>query len=400
MYTVESRYAWRRLVASTAISTLGGVGMWSITVVMPAVQAEFAVTRADVSFSYTTTMIGFGLGTVGAGYLIDRLGAFLTVMLATLILVGGYVAAAFVPTLWLFSSMQILIGLGAAASFVPMMADISHWFDRRRGLAMAICGAGNYLAGTLWPKLIDVVMREHDWRMACLTIAAICLVGMIPCCLVLRPRPPSHGATGAAAAAPHSARSLGLSTNGLQVWLSIAGVGCCVAMALPQAHIVAYCADLGYGTVRGAELVSVMTAGGIVSRVASGWIADRLGGIRTALLGTTLQAVSLLAYLISDALVALYLFTALFGLVQGGIIPSYGVIVREYFPPREAGFRMGITVSSTVVGMAFGGWLAGALVDMTGSYQTAFINAFAWNAVNGIMIWGLLIRQNRRQVFA
>lgn len=400
MYSVESHYAWWRLVASTAISTLGGVGMWSITVVMPAVQAEFAATRADVSFSYTTTMIGFGIGTVGAGYLVDRLGAFFTVMLATLLLAAGYVGAAYAPTLWLFSTMQVLIGLGAAASFVPMMADISHWFDKRRGLAMAICGAGNYLAGTLWPKLIDVVMREHDWRIAYLVIAAICLAGMIPCCFVLRPRAPGHGATGAAAAAPHSARSLGLSPNGLQVWLSIAGIGCCVAMALPQAHIVAYCADLGYGTARGAELVSIMTAGGIVSRIASGWIADRLGGIRTALLGTTLQALALLAYLISDSLLALYLFTALFGLVQGGIIPSYGVIVREYFPPREAGLRMGITVSSTVIGMAFGGWLAGVLVDATGTYQLSFINAFAWNAVNGVMIWLLLIRQNRRQVFA
>lgn len=400
MYSVESRYAWWRLAASTAISTLGGVGMWSITVVMPAVQAEFAATRADVSFSYTTTMIGFGIGTVGAGYLIDRLGAFYTVMLASLLLVTGYAAAAFVPSLWLFSSIQILIGLGAAASFVPMMADISHWFDKQRGLAMAICGAGNYLAGTLWPKLIDVVMRDHDWRTAYLTIAAICLVGMIPCCFVLRPRAPGHGATGMAGAAPHSARSLGLTPGRLQLWLSIAGIGCCVAMALPQAHIVAYCVDLGYGTARGAELVSIMTAGGIVSRIASGWIADRLGGIRTALIGTTLQAVALLAYLISDALIALFLVTALFGLVQGGIIPSYGVIVREYFPPREAGLRMGITVSSTVVGMAFGGWLAGALVDMTGSYQLSIINAFAWNVVNGIMIWLLLIRQNRRLVYA
>jgi predicted MFS family arabinose efflux permease len=248
--------------------------------------------------------------------------------------------------------------------------------------------------------LIDVVMREHDWRTAYLAVAAICLVGMIPCCFVLRPQAPGHGSTGAAAAAPHSARSLGLSTNGLQLWLSIAGVGCCVAMALPQAHIVAYCADLGYGTARGAELVSVMTAGGIVSRIVSGWIADRLGGIKTLLLGTTLQAIALLAYLVSDALVALYLVTALFGLVQGGIIPSYGVIVREYFPPREAGFRMGITVSSTVAGMALGGWMAGAVVDLSGSYQPAIVNAVVWNAVNGVMIWLLLIRQGRRQVFA
>ena len=165
MHSVESRYAWWRLVASTAISTLGGVGMCSISVVMPAVQAEFAATRADVSLSYTTTMLGFGLGSVLAGRLIDLRGAFFTVTVAALVLVIGYVAAAFATGLLAFALIQgILIGIGAAASFVPMMADISHWFDRRRGLAMAICGAGNYLAGALWPKLIDVVMRQYDWR--------------------------------------------------------------------------------------------------------------------------------------------------------------------------------------------------------------------------------------------
>jgi MFS family permease len=401
MHTVESRYAWWRLVASTAISTLGGVGMWSISVVMPAVQAEFAATRADVSLSYTTTMLGFGVGSVLAGRLIDLRGAFFTVFVASLVLVMGYVAAAFAPNLLIFALVQgILIGIGAAASFVPMMADISHWFDRRRGLAMAICGAGNYLAGALWPKLIDVVMRQHDWRTAYLVVGAICLLGMIPCCVVLRPRAPAHGSAGAPTTSLHSARSLGLSPLGLQVWLGVAGVGCCVAMALPQAHIVAYCADLGFSTARGAEMLSIMTACGIVSRVASGWIADRMGGIKTLLLGSTLQAIALLAYLISDTLLALYLFSALFGLVQGGIIPSYGVIVREYYPPKEAGVRMGIAVSSTIVGMALGGWMGGALVDLTGSYRASFINAFAWNVLNGVMIWWLLIRQGRRQVFA
>lgn len=401
MYGVESRYAWWRLVASTALSMLGGVGMWSITVVMPAVQAEFAVSRADVSFSYTTTMLGFGVGSVLVGRLIDTRGAFLTVMLASLLLAAGYAAAALAPTLWLFALFQgVLIGVGSAASFIPLMADISHWFDRRRGLAMAICGAGNYLAGALWPTLIDMVMRQHDWRAAYLVVAAVCLVGMVPCCFVLRLRAPAHGSGGAMAASLHSPRSLGLSPLGLQIWLGVAGVGCCVAMSLPQAHIVAYCADLGYGTARGAEMLSIMTACGIVSRVASGWIADRMGGIRTLLLGSTLQAMALLAYLISDKLLAIYLVSALFGLVQGGIIPSYGVIVREYFPPREAGVRMGIAVSSTIVGMALGGWMGGALVDLTGSYRASFINAFAWNVLNGVMIWWLLFRQNRRSVYA
>jgi MFS family permease len=400
MHAVESRYAWWRLAASAALSTLGGVGMWSISVVMPAVQAEFGATRADVSFAYTTTMLGFGVGTMLAGRLVDTRGAFAAVLLASLLLAMGYGAAAAAPTLWLFAAIQgVLIGVGAAASFIPLVADVSHWFDKRRGLAMAICASGNYVAGAVWPKLIDLVMRQHDWRIAYLVVGAICLAAMIPCCFVLRPRSPHHG-TGAAPAAPYSARSLGLSPTGLQIWLAIAGVGCCVAMALPQAHIVAYCADLGFGTARGAELLSLMTACGIVSRIASGWIADHLGGIKTLLLGSTLQAIALLAYLVSDTLLSLYLVSALFGLVQGGIIPSYGVIVREYFAPQEAGARMGAAISATIVGMALGGWMGGALVDLTGSYRAAFINAFLWNVLNGVLIWALLFRQNRRRVYA
>ena len=167
-------------------------------------------------------------------------------------------------------------------------------------------------------------------------------------------------------------------------------------MAMPQVHIVAYCVDLGYGVARGAEMLSVMTACGIVSRVGSGWIADRIGGIKTVLLGSTLQALALLLYLVFDGLLSLYLVSALFGLVQGGIIPSYGVVVREYFAPREAGIRMGITVSMTISGMALGGWMGGALFDWSGSYHAAFLNGVAWNIVNGVLIWALLIRQNRR----
>jgi MFS family permease len=171
-------------------------------------------------------------------------------------------------------------------------------------------------------------------------------------------------------------------------------------MSMPQVHIVAYCVDLGYGVARGAEMLSLMSIGGIVSRIVSGWIADHIGGVRTLLLGSTCQALALLLYLVFDGVMSLYLVSALFGLVQGGIIPSYGVIVREYFPPKEAGVRMGIAVSATIVGMALGGWMGGLLFDLTGSYRAAFINGFAWNVLNGVLIWWLLVRQNRRNVYA
>jgi MFS family permease len=342
-------------------------------------------------------MLGFGLGAVLLGRLIDKRGAFITMVLATLLTATGCVVAAIAPAFWVFAAAQgLLIGFGSAAAFIPLMADISHWFLKRRGLAMAICASGNYLGGALWPKIVDVLTRTYDWRTCYFAVAAIMLVGTLPCCFALMRRSPSHSATGAAAVAAHSPASLGLSPRALQLWLGIAGVGCCIAMAMPQVHIVAYCVDLGYGVTRGAEMLSVMTAGGIVSRVASGWIADRIGGIKTVLLGSTLQALSLLLYLVFDGLMSLYLVSALFGLVQGGIIPSYGVVVREYFKPSEAGIRMGVTISMTIVGMALGGWMGGVLFDLTGSYRAAFVNGIGWNLLNLAIASWLLFRSRPR----
>jgi len=400
MHADDSRYAWWRLAASVALSTFGAVGMWGVVVIFPALQAEFGATRAEVSLSYTTTMLGFGAGSILLGRLIDAKGAFVTMLLSTALISGGYALAALAPDLWVFAAIQgALIGTGAAASFIPLVADTSHWFAKRRALAMAVCACGNYLGGAAWPKATELLLRQYDWRTTYLVVAAVCLVGMVPACFVLRPRSPAH-AGGPAAAAPHSSRALGLTPNALQIWLGIAGIGCCVAMAMPQVHIVAYCADLGFGVARGAEMLSIMTICGIASRLGSGWIADRVGGLKTLLLGSTAQAVALLGYLVSDGLVGLYLVSALFGLFQGGIIPSYGVIVREYFPPKEAGARMGIAISLTIIGMAGGGWLGGALFDLTGSYRAAFINGIAWNLLNGAIVWWLLSRQNRRMPMA
>jgi MFS family permease len=396
MHSVDSRYAWWRLAASVALSTFGAVGMWGVVVIFPNLQTEFHASRADVSFAYTTTMIGFGAGSILLGRLIDKRGAFVTMLLATVMISGGYALAALAPSLWAFAAVQgVLIGGGSAASFIPLVADTSHWFAKRRALAMAICASGNYLGGAIWPKLTEVLAQQYDWRTCYFVVAALCLVGMLPACLVLRPRSPVH-AGGAAAVAPHSSRALGLTPNGLQIWLGIAGIGCCVAMSMPQVHIVAYCVDLGFGTARGAEMLSIMTIFGIVSRLGSGWIADRVGGLKTLLLGSTAQAVALLGYLVSDGLTGLYVVSALFGLFQGGIIPSYGVIVREYFPPKEAGARMGIAISMTIIGMAGGGWLGGKLFDLSGSYHAAFINGIVFNVLNGIIVWWLVMRQNRR----
>ncbi|WP_370154470.1 MFS transporter [Ferrovibrio sp.] len=396
---IESRYAWLRLLASVGLGTIGGVGMWSIVVALPAVQAEFGVDRGGASLPYTATMVGLMTGTVLIGRLSDRFGLMRPAMLAVLLLASGYVATAFAPDITVFALLYgALIGLGGAAMFAPLIADISMWFAGRRGLAIGLVASGNYFAGTLWPPVVEHFITTAGWRATHIGIAGVLVVTMLPLLLVLRHRPPVQPEPAAVAAGQpvFGSRPLGLDRRLVQGLLVIAGVCCCVAMSMPQVHIVAYCVDLGYGPARGAEMLSLMLGLGIVSRLASGWILDRIGGLPTLLLGSVLQATALAFYLPFDGLMSLYVISGLFGLVQGGIVPSYAFIIRELFPAREAGFRVSLTISATMAGMALGGWLSGAIYDATGSYQAALINGVAWNLVNALIAVFLLQRLLRR----
>ena len=393
---IDSPAAWWRLVATLAIATLGGVGMWSVVVALPAVQADFGVDRGSASFPYTLTMVGFGLGGILMGRLSDRYGVTRPLFGATLALATGYVAAGLAPTLFTYALAQgLLIGfLGSSATFGPLLADISHWFERRRGLAVSIVACGNYLAGTVWPPIVQHLIEAIGWRHTHMTIGLFCLVTMLPLTLVLRRRSPAGQVHDAQRATVSIQSALGVSPRALQTLLVIAGLACCVAMSMPQVHIVAYCGDLGYGAAAGAQMLSLMLGFGIVSRLASGWVADRIGGVRTLLLGSSLQAVALALYLPFDGLWSLYVVSALFGLFQGGIVPSYAIIIREYFAPQEAGGRVGLVVMATLFGMALGGWMSGEVFDLTGSYRAAFINGIAWNLLNlSIVIW--LLRRPR-----
>jgi len=397
---IDSRAAWLRLIAALALSTLGGVGMWSVVVALPAIQAEFGVTRAAASFPYTLTMLGFGVGGIMMGRLSDRYGVRLPMVGATCALAIGYGAASLSSSVLMYAIVQgVLIGmLGSSASFGPLLADISHWFVRRRGLAVSIVASGNYLAGAVWPPIVQYLIETVGWRSAHLYIGVICLLTMLPLTYAMRRAPPHVGETSSAPAASRAPRSLGISPFALQTLLMIAGVACCVAMSMPQVHIVAYCADLGYGPAVGAQMLSIMLASGIVSRLASGWIADHIGGLRTLLLGSVLQGVALLLYIPFDGVTSLFIVSALFGLFQGGIVPSYAIILREYFAPNEAGARVGLVIMATLFGMALGGWMSGAVFDFTGSYRAAFINGLLWNLLNvSIAIW-LLRRPGARFV--
>jgi MFS family permease len=386
---IDGAYAWTRLAIATVFATIGGVGMWAVIVVLPAVQAEFGVDRADASLPYTATMIGFALGNVLVGRAIDRIGYWIPALIASVVLAAGFVLASMAVSITQFTIIHAVIGAGSSIIFGPLMADISHWFERRRGVAVTVAAAGNYLAGTLWPIVMPAMMDHGGWRFVYLASGAICLVTMVPLALMLkrqRPLRTEHG-TGTAR---RPVQSIPLSPTALQALLVVAGLGCCIAMSMPQVHIVAYCVDLGYGVARGGEMLSIMLAAGVVSRLASGFLADRIGGVKTLLVGSTLQCLALFLYIPFDGLVSLYVVSLVFGLSQGGIVPCYAIIVREYMPAAEAGQRIGIVILATIAGMAVGGWMSGWIYDLTGSYAAAFLNGIAWNLLNMLIAFMLL----------
>jgi len=390
---LESRYAWLRLTASVALSAIGGVGMWSVVVALPAMQADFGVDRAAAALPYTLAMLGFAGGGIAMGRLADRFGVTVPAVAGALCLALGYVGVGLSASLWQVALAHgLLIGFGCSATFGPLMADISHWFSRRRGIAVALAASGNYIAGTVWPPVVQHFIASNGWRATHIGIGLFCLTLMLPLIMLLRVKLEAHASAEAGAAAAKRQAEVPFSPRTLFILLCIAGVACCVAMSMPQVHIVAYCGDLGYGVARGAEMLSLMLGCGIVSRIASGFIADRIGGLRTLLLGSLLQGLALFLYLAFDGLFSLYVISGLFGLFQGGIVPSYAIIVREYFSPREAGTRVGTVLMATLVGMAFGGWMSGKIFDLAGSYEAAFLNGLAWNLLNVSIVTWLLLR--------
>ena len=395
---IDSPQAAWRLLITLGLVVLGNSSMYVVSVVLPAVQAEFGVGRADASLPYTLMMVCLGIGGLWTGRMADRHGLMPVLCVGAVGVCGGFVWAGLSGSIWGFGLAHGLMGLiGASATFAPLLADTALWWNRRRGIAVAICASGNYIAGALWPPIVQHGIEAIGWRHTYVLMGLVCGAGMLLLALRMRQRAPMvlldvsavpaspGGAAAAAAPAPASvaldrSRPFGLRPLHAQL----------------QVHIVAYCTDLGFGAARGAEMLSLMLACGIVSRLVSGVICDRIGGVRTLLLGSALQGVGLALFLPFDGLVPLYVISAMFGLFQGGIVPAYAIIIREYFALQEAGARVGAVIMATLIGMALGGWMSGWIFDVTGSYQAAFINGMGWNALN-LSIVGWLYWRVRRQ---
>ena len=392
--TSAGSYAIIRLIASLSLMIVGSVAMYVGVVGLKPIAAEFNISRGIGSLPYALFMIGFGVGNIVYGRVADRYGTMLPALVGSVALPAGLILAARADSLWQFlASIALLAGtMGSSAVFAPIVADVSYWFTARRGFAGAIVLTGSYFAGAIWPPVLQYLISENDWRSAFTTIGYFCLATMGPLSIVLYRKPPHLAAKESKPREHRFTRPLNLSPNTLQCVICLAGIGCCVGMSMPQVHIVAHATDLGFSAQRGAEMLSILLGCGIISRLASGWVSDRIGGLRTLLLGGGLQGIVLAAFLAVDSLTALYIVSACFGLSQGGIVPSYAIIVRTFFPAREAGWRIGLALFFTILGMALGGWIAGFLFDVTGSYTVSFINALAFNSMNFLIVAFLLTR--------
>ena len=396
--TIQIRrvYPLIRLTTALALMTLGCSAMYAGVMVLEPLALELGTGRGNSSLIYGSFMIGFALGGVFMGRLADRMGIMIPALIGSLALPAGFYLAAHASSiLEICLAFSLLCGfLGSSFSMAPLIADISHWFSRRRGLAVGIAFSGSYVAGAIWPPILQRMFDAQGWRESFIDLALLTLIFMALLSLLLYPKPTTNVQLTTAGSNNSNLTNSAISAGSLQSLICLAGFGCCVAMAMPQIHIVPYVMDLGHPAMRGAEMLGLMLGFGIISRIGSGWLSDRIGGVATLLLGSTLQLAVLIAFLTGNSLVFLYGISIAFGLSQGGIVPSYTIILRAFFPPKQAGWRISTSFLFTVAGMAFGGWVAGLLYDLTGSYTVSFLNAIGFNILN-LWIAASLLKKSR-----
>ena len=394
------------LLGSHTMIFVGSGSLFLIAVTLKDLATEFGWPREVPSLAFSLQFIGGGLGGILMGYLLDRLGAVVLPVVATFAVVSGSILTTLVDAQWqLFAVYLILFGfLGQGSLYAPLMANISKWYERRRGMAVGIVASGQSLAGIVWPPIFGVAVTEVGWRYGFIGFGLIAAAVMLPMCLIFIRKPPDTE-TLQAAEAPEGSDSKGRPRRGarhsetslsylqLQIVLCVAIIGCCISMALPLAHLVAYATDIGLPLTDAVTVLSVTLMAAFTSRVLLvGLLSDRFGGLWALFIFSALQAamVALLAY--ADSTILLYVIGIGFGLGYGGIFPVYAVIIREYMPPDEAGRRTGVVFLFGAVSMGLGSWMGGALFDTTGSYDLPFLIGVIANGINIIIVGALLTK--------
>jgi MFS family permease len=394
--TLDSRAAWGVATAALVILSIAYGAPLLAAVALKPIAAEFGTARAAVAAAPSFTFVGAAFGGIAAGWLTGWLGIRRIVLFGAAMLAAGLVLSAAGGLFQLYAGHGVLMGLfGTSCMFSPIMTYVSRWFDRSRGAAVAMISSGQSLAGAFWPIVFQAGITEFGWRRTMLVFGLF--VGatiLVLAAIFLRPPPqplPSKAGDGRDPKA--GAPVLGLSPNLAMIILSVAIFCCCVPMAMPSQHIVAFCGDLGFASQIGAAMLSVLLGSAFVARQFWGWAADRIGGLQTLLWSSIAQATALSGFLLTKDEAALFVVSAAFGLGFSGLLPAYVIAIREYYPVKEANWRVPTIYFAGFLGMAAGGWGAGALYDHFGYYLPAFAVGIGFNIVNLVILLTLVFRQ-------
>ena len=397
--TIETRRSW--LVAITALAILSvsfGAPLIPIVALKP-IAAEYDNVRSVPALSYSLAWCGSAAGGIAMGRIAERTGVRWTVMFGALMVAAGLFLSSVGGRASLYIGHGVLMGvLGNAGINAPLYVYVARWFDRRRGTALALIASGQAVAGTIWAPLFGYAIQAFGWRYTMQLYAVFAIVTILPTAFLIFSAPPEAAdidETGAGA--PRRASVLGLKPRTAFGLLSMAGFLCCVPMAMPQGHLVAYCGDLGIPVTRGAAMLSLLLACVFVGRQFWGFVADRFGGLCTVLAGSACQAVAMTGFLLTQNEAGLFAVSAAFGLGFSGIIPAYVVAVRELFPASEASWRIPTVLLFSGWGMAAGGGLAGVIYDYAGFYAAAFATGILFNFANLLVVGSLALRQSRRR---
>src|SRR5262245_26931892 len=390
--SIESKASWRTAWFILAILSVSFGSPLLIVVGMKPIQEALGTERSVVALAGALTWVGTGAGGIFMGWLADRIGVRLTVEIGACMIAGGLLMSSlgWIWTLFVGNALMGLFGNGGV--YPPLLVYVSRWFDRRRGTAIALISSGQYVAGVVWPALFERAISTIGWQLLMASFGVLVLLTILPATIFLKPAPlpvvPQHLPQVTAG----GRRIGGMRPNVVQALLCVAGFFCCIPMSVPQAHLVAFCSDVGISPTRSATMLSVMLASAFVARQAWGALADRVGGLRTILAGSAFQAVAIAAFTQTQDEAGLFAVAAAFGFGFSGIIPAYSVAIRDHFPSSEAAWRMPLTLFSAMSGMAAGSWFAGFLYDQFGYYAPAFMTGIVFNILNLGIIGFLVLR--------
>jgi MFS family permease len=396
--SIEGPASWAAAMTTVLILSVAFGSPLAVVVGLKLITAEMQTDRSVVALAGSLAWVGTGAGGIAMGWLADRIGLRPVVAFGAVMTAGGLVVSTLGSTWALYVGHGLMIGfLGNGAVYAPLLIYVSRWFDRRRGTAIALISSGQYVAGVLWPSVFQIGLDRYGWQATMQVFAVVVLVTILPLMALLKPAPDAPVPSGVGGAAARRRTVLGLHPNLVQGLICLAAFCCCIPMAIPSSHLVAFCSDIGISATHGAAMLSVLLGCAFVSRQIWGALADRLGGLRTVLIGSAFQAVTIAAFMATEDEAGLFLIAAAYGLGFSGIIPSYSVAIRDHYPSAEASWRIPCVLFAGMSGMAVGSWWAGALYDAFGHYAIAFVSGVLFNVLNLLVVGFLVVMFNRER---